>query len=329
MSHFFKKYLLILSTLVLAPLLPSPAHADVSCSRSPAYALTVTGGQTISIDNSAPIGQTVATITVQLPMGTGSCSGQGAGAYYYITGAPVPGYDSSYGQTGIPGLAYRWGGSNVAPLTLPYSSITGPNIAAGPTTIRLVKVGNITTGGTLSGEFGRLDLTHSNGARYQFFVSYLWNASFVVKVVNPTCSVSTKSVNVPMGTVSNPHLPIGQTFNPVDFNLQLTCSGGNGTALTTAYMTLTDATVPSNRSSTLNLAAGSTATGVGIQVLRNGTAVSFGPDSATIGNQNQFNAGSSANGTLTVPFTARYITTSNTVTPGLVKGLATFTVGYQ
>src|SRR5256885_10143923 len=71
------------------------------------------------------------------------------------------------------------------------------------------------------------------------------------------------------------------------------CAGGEANTRLTAFITLTDATQATNRSSTLTLAQNSKARGVGIQVLRNNVPVSFGPDSGSLGNANQWNAGRS------------------------------------
>jgi type 1 fimbria pilin len=94
-------------------------------------------------------------------------------------------------------------------------------------------------------------------------------------------------------------------------------------------ITLTDAVEASNRTTTLKTTADSTAQGIGVQILNSaGTPVAFGPDSALPGNTNQWTVGSSPNGTLQVPLTARYVRTG-AVNAGTVRALATFTMSYQ
>jgi hypothetical protein len=66
MNHFFK-LMLVLNALVLAPLAPTLAHADVSCIRSPAYAVTVTGSSTINVNNSMANGALLGSFSVNLP----------------------------------------------------------------------------------------------------------------------------------------------------------------------------------------------------------------------------------------------------------------------
>ncbi|MET5116898.1 fimbrial protein, partial [Burkholderia pseudomallei] len=65
----------------------------------------------------------------------------------------------------------------------------------------------------------------------------------------------------------------------------------------------------------------SSASGVGIQLLLNGSPVSFGA---------VLDAGSATAGaTLTIPMTARYYQNGSVVTPGAANGIATFAVSYK
>lgn len=141
-----------------------------------------------------------------------------------------------------------------------------------------------------------------------------------------TCSVTTPSIVVAVSQANTSRLAsIGSTDGAAAFNIGLNCNPG-----VKASMTLTDATTPSNTSNTLSLGTGSTATGIGYQVLYNGNLISFGPDSALAGNLNQFSVMTSpaAGGPVTVPLTARFIRTG-TMVPGTAIGKATFTMSYQ
>ncbi|KVR00360.1 adhesin [Burkholderia ubonensis] len=97
------------------------------------------------------------------------------------------------------------------------------------------------------------------------------------------------------------------------------------------YTTLTDASHPANVSSVLSLGADSTASGVGIQVLRgdNDTLISYGPDSSQAGNPNQWFVGEFGNVDVTIPLKARYVQTASDVKAGTANGRATFTMSYQ
>jgi hypothetical protein len=68
--------------------------------------------------------------------------------------------------------------------------------------------------------------------------------------------------------------------------LDLNCTAGLKVGVT-----LTDATNPSNTSTTLNLSPDSTATGVGLQILKGSTPIAYGADSPAANNLNQWSAG--------------------------------------
>ncbi|MFM0241098.1 fimbrial protein [Paraburkholderia phytofirmans] len=153
----------------------------------------------------------------------------------------------------------------------------------------------------------------------------LANLMIYAQINSPTCSVTQSSVAVtlppaPVANLSNPNSTTGAT----PFNLQLNCSLSSN-----VNVTLTDATDVSNRSTTLNLAPGSSASGVGLQILNGSTPIAYGPDSAAAGNMNQWLAGRSAGGPMTIPLTAQYVRASGALVPGTVKATATFTMSYQ
>ncbi|HEV7776290.1 MAG TPA: fimbrial protein [Luteibacter sp.] len=98
------------------------------------------------------------------------------------------------------------------------------------------------------------------------------------------------------------------------------------------HATMTDATSPANRTSTLSLADGSTAMGVGFEILRNGNVpVFFGPDSSVIGAENQFHVADipASGGEVVLPLTVRYVQTEPVLIPGELYARATITFSYQ
>ncbi|WP_349606712.1 MULTISPECIES: fimbrial protein [Cupriavidus] len=141
-----------------------------------------------------------------------------------------------------------------------------------------------------------------------------------------TCTVTNPVINVVMPAIkSNALGGINGTSAVQPFAINLDCP----LAGPKVYVTLTDATTPGNTGSTLSLANGSTATGVGLQVLSGSTVVSYGPDSAVAGNLNQWQAGTSAGTAMSIPLGVRYIQTASSMGAGLVKGAATFTISYR
>ena len=153
----------------------------------------------------------------------------------------------------------------------------------------------------------------------------LYTGSATGVLTHATCSVNQTNVAVLMPTAdTHAFSSVGAVATPQPFSLSFSCATGAKVSIT-----LTDNVNPSNRSTALQLSSDSTARGIGVQILNSsGTPVSFGPDSATPGNTNQWLIGDSPNGMLQVPLTARYVRTG-AVSAGTVKALATFTMSYQ
>ena len=150
-----------------------------------------------------------------------------------------------------------------------------------------------------------------------------------VKVTEKTCSVTQGSEL--SFDISPAHAGqftgVGSTVEGKDFKLPLRC--GPGIRL---LATLTDASQPANRSATLSLESGSSARGVGYQILRNGNVpVAFGSDSAEVGTENQFAVvdiptdGSDVD----LPLKINYIQTDPVIVAGTANAVATITFAYQ
>jgi type 1 fimbria pilin len=151
-------------------------------------------------------------------------------------------------------------------------------------------------------------------------------------VVPITCTVTTPSVSVNLPVVSLSALStVGNTAGDTRFPIGLNCASGAN-----VYITLSDATTPTNTSSLLTLAANSTAQGIKLRILNSTGPVDFGPDSADAGTTHQWLLGSSSsvNG---IPLTVQYYrddtnpsgTAPATLSAGSVHAQATFTMSYQ
>ncbi|MGE8166529.1 fimbrial protein [Paraburkholderia sp. NPDC080076] len=145
-------------------------------------------------------------------------------------------------------------------------------------------------------------------------------------ITQPSCSVTNSSIAVTLPSADAASLSAqGATTGATPFNIALNnCDQG-----TAVSVTLTDASNISNRSTTLSLAPDSTAAGVGLQLLNGSTPIAYGPDSASAGNQNQWFAGTASGSSMTIPLTVQYVRTDDALTPGTVRGLATFTIAYE
>jgi type 1 fimbria pilin len=151
-------------------------------------------------------------------------------------------------------------------------------------------------------------------------------------VVPITCTVTTPNVNVNLPLISLSALSsVGKTGGDTQFPINLSCASGAN-----VYITLSDVTTPTNTTSLLTLAAGSTAQGVKLRILNGSGPVDFGPDSAAAGTTHQWLLGpsSSING---IPLTVQYYrddtnpagTAPATLSAGSVHAQATFTMSYQ
>jgi type 1 fimbria pilin len=118
---------------------------------------------------------------------------------------------------------------------------------------------------------------------------------------------------------------VGATTASTLFQLNLDCDAGIKVAVT-----LSDATAPSNTSTTLSLTADSTVRGVGYQIVYSGIPVAYGADSSVAGNPGQVvvSPGPTSGGPVSVPFTVQYIRTG-AISPGTANAKATFTMSYQ
>lgn len=152
-----------------------------------------------------------------------------------------------------------------------------------------------------------------------------------------TVTIRASTCQLVGGTSQNvPLLPVGKAqFNgvdstagaPADFSLRTLC--GSGVKL---YATMTDGSDPGNTGNTLKPAEGTTASGVGVQIIRDGLPISFGPDSSASGNTNQWYIGTANSGgseVFTIPLKARYVQTDSHMVAGAVKARATVTFSYQ
>lgn len=144
-------------------------------------------------------------------------------------------------------------------------------------------------------------------------------------VTTISCLVTTPAITVNLPPVSAQSLnAAGKTGGATRFNIPLSCgnSGAN------VYVTLTDLTNPANTTALLTPKPTSTAGNVRVQILRSdGTAVSYGPESAAAGTTNQWLVGPSST-TTGIPLAAQYYATG-AATAGTVQAGAVFTLSYQ
>ena len=199
--------------------------------------------------------------------------------------------------------------------------------------IELVKTGSVSAG-VLTGSGMNVDM------RFQCPNCIAGNVNLSGRtrvVVGPSCSVAASTISVPMGAVPILRFTgLQSTSIPQHFDITLECKGGAPESVLRPHITLTDANDTSNQSTVLTLSQTApdgkpVATGIGIQILKDGTALGYGPDSNVPGNTNQWSAGTIVQGVaqFKIPLTAKYVQTAAAVTTGQANGRATFTLNYQ
>ncbi|WP_199103799.1 fimbrial protein [Aquitalea sp. ASV11] len=153
--------------------------------------------------------------------------------------------------------------------------------------------------------------------------SFDYLSSTTITVQNASCSVNTANITVQLPNIQLKQLPsIGAISSSTPFNIGVTCPSA-----VNVYMTITDNSNPASTSNIITAGNGSTAQGLGVQIMRNNLPIYLGADSSMAGNTNQFFVGNIL-GSKTIPFTANYIRTGN-VGAGQLKAFATFTMSYQ
>jgi len=183
----------------------------------------------------------------------------------------------------------------------------------GPVTFQLVKIS--ATAGTGAMSAGTLVRASVRGWNW-LYTANLASSS----IVNPTCTVNSASIQVPLGNVEKRSFSGKGSTSPVkNFFIPLNCAVG---ARISFKMEATpDSSAAPGVIALSSAAPGSAASGVGVQVLYSGTPVKFGVTTA---------AGSApVAGSFNVPFIARYYQTQPNITPGRANALATFTMTYN
>lgn len=334
------KLLLSACVLIGATLLPGFAHAQCSQGSGGGSSLMISIPSSITIPRDAVVGSVIGQGTATVTFNSASpygvyCTADATLIYTNLQGGSASGPNNvmPIGSTGI-GYTLQAGGQYYSTLTknLPASFFQAPACAQpaggrcyaylGPTfTMQLIKLSPLVRSQTIpAGQYYSATVGGLNAGTVS-----LANA---VQITNQTCAVTTPSIFVPLGSVPlNKFGSVGSASDSVPFQIGLDCSG----VATSYYVTFTDSNNPGNNSNALSLTSDSSAKGVGIQIVKDGNAVAYGPDSSVAGNLNQIFIGISAGGgsVVKLPFGGRYVKTDSTMTAGSANGVATFTMSYQ
>lgn len=334
-SHFRPRSAFWLFALVAAVLMLGPLRANAQCSlgSAGAQAFNITLPATATIPRDAPVGTVLAqgsanfTFNSAAPSGV-HCTSAATAVYANLIGGASTNGVMPTSLSGV-GFTVQTNGTaiNSGTVSLPATFFTTGcgnttvcyGYLGGPITVALVKTGPIT--GTQVFPAGQvLSLTVGG------IVAATVSVANPVQVMGQTCTVTTPSVSVSLGTVaSKTFTSVGSSSTPTSFQIGLNCTG----VTTNVGITFTDATNPGNATSTLSLTDDSSATGVGIQILYSGSPVQYGADSSVAGNAGQVMLGSINDTSQNLNFSGRYVQTGSAVTAGTADGIATFTMSYQ
>jgi type 1 fimbria pilin len=268
-----------------------------------------------------------------------SCSG-GDTLYWAIRDGAV--IANRIGATSVAGIGYTsslsgGGFGNDITMDSGWSNSSTPGGPGSPAfhsqlsvTVKLVVTGPVASGslslnpGGGAGFSNQVAAYFVNGSGTTLFNVVVPASSTTIK--SSACSVTTPAIAVTLPPVSSSAFQrIGSTAGAQNTSIDLNCPSSP----VRIFITLTDSTTPTNTSSNLTLKQGSTAKGVGLQILSAGNPVNFGPDSSNAGNTNQWFVSTSNGGMVKIPLVVQYIQTGTPVAPGSVNGTATFTMSYQ
>jgi len=241
-------------------------------------------------------------------------------------------YPGVYTATGMPpGIGYQLldPAGNSLPLT-PYGRHDlGVAIATGATTVpvhlRLVKISNPVAATTfnLNMTLGCTSNEWSNKNQAGSTVSF----QLSINAVTQTCSMAVSDLQVVLPQV-----------NTASFSGAGSAAGGKSSTLdfqcdanANARVNFTDATDPANAGDTLKLLGGSTATGVGVRLMVEGTPVALSPNEAfhSGGTELALQNTAATAALKQIPFSAQYVQTGSSVTPGSVQARSLVNISYN
>jgi type 1 fimbria pilin len=244
----------------------------------------------------------------------------GVGIKYYTSVESFAGFNScTSGADFIPSNVPRYTGYNIAHCGYT-SQVTSSSLTI-KIIPKLVKTSMEVTGGTVtSAPSLKASYFDNDKGTYETYVDAI-TVTPNDPVIVPTCSIITSTLSIDMGTIA-----VNQFSNHAGFVLNKTAKKDiifNCIAGTSIHVTLNGTQNPDVAdTSVLQLLSGSgtTATGVGLQLLYDDTPLKLNEDTTL----------KTAEGTnVAATIAARYYQTLDRVTPGSANGIATLNVTYK
>lgn len=260
-------------------------------------------------------------ITTHSGDNNGQCGNASIAGYY--TNGWVPNANKIV-QTNIPGIGMEIYLNSLGLINLTWSSNGGnlnKYLIVNPQwTVRILKTGRVTGSGSLKqGELARMVQynTAPNNSTWNLASLYIPANSIRINVVK--CSLKSSSYNVKLGTWYDTQFKnIGDVSNNIDIPITLSCMAGTNIKTTVT----SGAGYIDVNTGKLKLSGVNSATGLGIQLLdKNSYPIKLNTKNNL---QNQV-----ASGDYIFGWKARYIKTSNTITPGSANSYATVNILYE
>ncbi|MBC2656649.1 type 1 fimbrial protein [Pseudomonas sp. MSSRFD41] len=234
----------------------------------------------------------------------------------------APGFQKVY-TTDVPGVGVRFSwGRTIIPYSGFYSEGSWSIPAADMFTIEIIKIADKTGSGPLA---GGIYAEYSGDGDNKALIRLMLAGGDASVITTSPCIVSNESkfVQVPLGKIPlSTFRGVNSTTAGSNFKIRLDCNVSAKSTINTVYLKF-DANKkdPNGRDGVILLDDSQTsAKGVGIQITDSQqTPIKFGQDTFV---------GPALN-TYDLNYTARYIQTLNTITPGQANGTAFFTIEYK
>lgn len=270
----------------------------------------------VSVQRDTPVGAELAMVSAAARSGPVTCpNNHDMYGRLGIFSVRSP-YGSGVFDTNIKGVGISLSlatGGPILPFPYTYSRAPISNTGLiGGLTVRLVKTssGAVDAGALTTGTIGTVSLD----ALEVLTVNLTGNNT----ITPATCSVKDSTINVPMGDMKRSLFSgVGSEGDPASFQIDVDCD-----TWTRIHFKIDAVADGSNEPGVIALTpAGSdtTASGIGIKLTYNGTAVVLGAKTPFL----------TSNGLISIPLVARYYQTRPAVTAGQANGTATFTMIYE
>ncbi|MFK3791035.1 fimbrial protein [Pseudomonas piscis] len=332
MSSFIAKYSKILSIGLF--IFGASSGANAACYALPQWTLktAMLDIGKLNVPLNSKVGEILYTKTVKpfVPeQMTFICKDGGGTTSFRITKnyGLAPGFQKVY-TTDVPGVGIRFAqeSSNGQKAIIPFtdtnsqssfyiSSRTGLNI-------EIIKIAEKTGSGPLA---GGIYAEFSGDGDNKALARIMLAGGEASVITTPPCVVSNESkfVQVPLGKISlSMFNGVNSTAAGSNFKIRLNCNVSANTTINTVYLKF-DANKkdPNGRDGVILLDdSQASAKGVGIQIIDSQlTPIKFGQDTLVGPTLNTYD----------LNYTARYIQTLNTITPGQANGTAFFTIEYK